>query len=107
MIKSAYELGVQRALVAAGLLKVSEDGAQLKDLPQDHPDNPAEQLAQLFSEDQTGSVRPTPDNKTKPDQDDAKSENPPHWGKEQHGSNGGDGLANIPGVALPSVGGAV
>jgi hypothetical protein len=99
MIKSAYELGAQRALREAGLLKSGSDDAQLT------PDrasaqNPAEELAQLFQEASVTPASPTPDNKTRPEGQTPESE--PHWGKGVTGDTGmGQTMQQQAGMSMP------
>lgn len=104
MIKSAYQLGIIRAMRDAGI-KLSGDDANLYD-GTNGQQNPAETLAAIFQEGGDSLPQIAPDNKTR--LDGAKPEdNPPHWGAQQQGNNGQTtGMSGTPGAGIPT-GGAV
>lgn len=105
MIKSAYDLGVRRALLDVGLLKEAETDDPNLEAPEavgENCSNPAEMLASVFQAAEQGTNKQSPDNRTKADHHDPTGR-PVSWGKPVQGT-GGEALERmVPGFNLPSV----
>lgn len=104
MIKSAYNLGVLRALRDVGLLKQAEtDDPGLEGAGAGgNGTNPAELLASIFQEAEQNVDKQSPDNKTKAEHH-SPDGRPVNWGKPVTGT-GGEALERmVPGFHLPTV----